>query len=143
MTKKAYHFPGITILVPTQLSGFVIIPIPKEIPDISQLRQVDVNVIRVIANIAFLQFPADKSSDPIPATYFNPPVEFRVGYNMQDVMAGGCNLDNLIPAYWNGTSWVFLNGTQYEYHILPPTTGQIAEFEAREWPADPPLAWVT
>ena len=140
--KKEYHFPGITVLVPPQLSGVDIIPIVKDIiPNISQLEHIDVNVIRVIANIAFIQITADKIRTP--ATTFEPPVEFRVGYNIQDVMAAGCNFDILCLAYWNGISWIYLNAPQHEYHILPPTTGQVAEFWTDFWPEDPPLAWVT
>jgi hypothetical protein len=38
--------------------------------------------------------------------------------------------------------WVLISDPAYDYMILPPNTGQIAEAKIDHWAGDPPIAWV-
>jgi hypothetical protein len=56
-------------------------------------------------------------------------------------MESNCDFKQLQLAYWDGSHWVIISDPPHEYHILPPSTGQIAEARIWSWVGDPPLAW--
>ena len=144
MSKKAYHFHGITVLVPPQNSGIDIIPIDKGINPVDWFYKTkDFKVIRPIANIALVTPPTPDNPPPPPVPPFDPPVEFRVNYNFLDVFKSGGDIDALKLAYWDGSAWIPISDSYHDYNIMPPSTGQIAEVVIREWPEDPPIAWIT
>jgi len=144
MSKKAYHFHGITVLVPPQNSGIEIIPIDKGLNPVDWFYKTkDFRVIRPIANIALVIPPTPDNPTPTPVTSFDPPVEFRVNYNFLDVFKSGGDIDALKLAFWDGSGWIPFSDSAHDYHILPASTGQIAEVVIWEWPGDPPIAWIT
>jgi hypothetical protein len=140
--KRPFPFPGITVLVPPQVGIDVVAvekgSIPGNIPDQPPV----FTRIRYIANIALYDKADVERLHPI--TDFDPPIEVRVGYTIQDVMRSGCNIESLKLAYWDGSQWVILNHDPiYEYLILRPDTAQVAEAKIGHWAGDPPLAWGT
>lgn len=136
ISKKSYHFQGITVFVPEKLN---VIPIEEKIPDrINQETEI-FQMIRLVGNIAFYD-PEDKERTR-PIKMFDPPIELRIGYNIEDVMKNMCDLDSLKLAYWDGSDWVIISDPAYDYHILPPSTGLVAEVKIRDWAGDPPIAW--
>jgi hypothetical protein len=145
MHKVAYHFPGITVIVPDQPNGIKLVAIDKgTIPDINKNMD-GFELIRCIANIALLTEEDYKSGnlDSGFVTHFHRPIEFRVGYNFQDVMESQDDIHRLKVGYWdsNTSQWVIVSNAIHEYQILPPDTGQVAEFKIRSWSGDPPIAW--
>jgi hypothetical protein len=142
LIKVPHHFPGMTVLVPMQANQQELVAINKGslIPD--TILKMDFPVIRFIANIALITRDDFEHGIVRPVTDFDPPIEFRVGYNFLDVMQSDCNIDHLKLAYWDGSHWEITNDNPiYEYQILPPSTGQVAEFKISSWPGDPPIAW--
>lgn len=144
--KEAYHFPGITVIVPEQLSHVKLMAINKG----SLFPKNDLpggfHPIRLIANIALVPveefFPGKMhQQNLISVVSFNPPIEFRVGYHFQDVLETDGGLYSLRLAYSDGTEWVPITPEAHEYLILPPGTGQVAEFKITTWPDDPMIAW--
>jgi hypothetical protein len=145
MHKVAYDFPGITVIVPDQPNGIKLVAIDKgTIPDINKSKD-GFEVIRYIVNIALLNEEDYKSGnlDSGFVTHFYHPIEFRVGYNFQDVMESQDDIHRLKLAYWDSDTshWVIVSNAVHEYQILPPGTGQVAEFKIRSWSGDPPIAW--
>jgi hypothetical protein len=141
--KTRCHFPGITILLPLQGEKEIVAvdkgSIPENIPD-----QPDIFIqIRRIANIALYYKEDVHHQDPV--TTFNPPIEVRVGYNFYDVVQSHFDVNQLKLAYWDGSQncWVIISdpAKDFDYLILPPDTGQVAEFKIWSWTGDPPLAW--
>jgi len=150
---KAYHFPGISVLVPEQASEIVALDwgIRNSGNIVEQTR--DFTLIRYIANIVlFRKVDIDKGSYEDPVKEFDPPIEFRIQYNFFDVSkAVDCDIKNLKLAYWDGRNrkWVIISDPDpnpdpdpaHEYQILPPSTAQVAEAKIRKWIGDPTLAW--
>jgi len=145
MKKIPYSFPGITVFVPQQVEekGEIVAIdqkalIPKDLP-----RKTDnFRLIRVVANIVLYSKRDDDQYDEAkPIKKFNPPLEIRVGYTLEDVVENKGNFKKLKLAYWNGNKWVIISNTEHEYHILPPDTGQVAEVKIKDWVGDPPIAW--
>ncbi len=144
MSKKAYHFHGITVLVPPQNSGIEIIPIDKGLnPEDWLNKSTNHRIVRMIANIALVERNAYYDRQLIPVTSFDPPIEFRVNYNFLDVFKSGGDIDALKLAFWDGSAWISISDSYHDYNILPASTGQIGEVVIREWPGDPPIAWIT
>jgi hypothetical protein len=149
MKKIPYSFPGITVIVPQQekYTGDVV-AIDKGIPNrdeiIHQQKEGVFHATRFIANIVLYEKRDDGRYDlSEPIKHFNPPIELRVGYEIFDIVeAGGKNQEALKLAYWNGVEWVLISDPAYDYMILPPNTGQIAEAKIDHWAGDPPIAWV-
>ena len=140
--RDMYHFPGVTVIVPEQV-GDQIMPIDKGLVNTKVFRNSSNFIfIRQIANIAFVKKLGYEpgSSQPY-ITDFNPPIELRVGYNIDDLVKVGCGVDLLKLAYWDGKDWVILSLGGYPYMILPPSTAQVAEVTIDHWVGDPPLAW--
>ena len=136
--KTAYHYPGISVLIPTQigLKNEIVpreLPIPDEIPVIPG----GLTFIRYIANLAF--FLRDNPEEPV--LEFDPPLELRINYRLDDVQQSNCDIQQLKLAYWDGENWVIISDPAHEYQILPPSTAQVAEVKIWSWLGDPPLAW--
>ena len=143
--KKAYHFPGLTVLVPNQNShDFDIIPLnlPDEIPDdIPEITE-NFTLIRYIANLAlFRSDHLEAGNYEEPVQEFNPPIEFRVNYSLSDVFESHCEIQRLKLAYWDLEKWVIISDPSHEYQILLPSTAQVAEAKIWSWVGDPALAW--
>ena len=136
--KQAFHYPGITVLVPEQseiVAVFEGSDIPKDVP----MKTEDFTVIRVIANITMYYRKDVARSDPVKT--FDLPIEIRVGYNLSDLMESNCDVKQLKLAYWDGSRWVIISDAKHEYQILPPSTGQVAEAKIWSWVGDPPVVW--
>ena len=139
--KVPYHFPGITVLVPME-SEIVAIDGGSILPNNIQDKTENFTLIRQIANIVLLtreDYENGRIENPVKT--FSPPIEFRVGYNFYDLMESNCNINDLKLAYWNGKEWIIISDPQYDYRILPPSTGQVAEVKIWSWVGDPMLAW--
>ena len=142
MKKDAFHFPGISIIVPKQLAyeGDIIainrgIPRPGDIP-----RKTDkFTLVRLIANVCLYDVKDIQLSYPIEA--FNPPIEIKVGYNFTDTSECKNDPKRLKLAYWDGNDWIIISDAKHEYQILPPSTAQIAEVKIKKWAGDPPIGW--
>lgn len=145
MNKNAYHFPGLSVFVPDQTNQEVdIVPVnlPDKIPDDIPRRTENFTVIRYIANIVlFRKDHLDKENYEEPIQKFDPPIEFRVNYNMEDVNQVKRDINGLKLAYWDMEKWVIISDQSHEYQILPSSTAQIAETKIHSWLGDPPLAW--
>ncbi|MBW6466335.1 MAG: hypothetical protein K0B06_07530 [Brevefilum sp.] len=145
MNKIPYSFPGITVFVPQQvpeIGEIVAIDkkalIPKDLPKKTD----NFRLIRVVANIVLYSKRDDDQYDGAkPIKKFNPPLEIRVGYTIEDVVENKGSFKKLKLAYWNGNKWVIFNNTEHEFHILPPDTGQVAEAKIKDWVGDPPIGW--
>lgn len=145
MIKIPYNFPGITVFVPKQLEekGEIIAIdqkklIPKDLPKETR----GFKVIRVIGNIVLYYKNDDDNYDPSEAIQnFDPPLEIRVGYTINDVGKNKGNYKRLKLAFWNGEKWVIISDSDHDYHILPPDTAQVAEVKISNWAGDPPIAW--
>ncbi len=141
--KKAYHFPGISVLVPDQIGQTseivpIDLPIPDNIPEITE----NFTLIRSIANIAlFHRDDLEKKYYEDPVQEFDPPIEFRVSYSLTDVSQTDCDIQQLKLAYWNLIEWVIISDPSHEYQILPHSTAQVAEAKIWSWLGDPTLAW--
>jgi hypothetical protein len=139
--RELYHFPGITVIVPEQ-KGDQIIAIdkgslnPKNFHYNNQF-----TLVRHIANIALVKKDDYEQGKITIIRTFDPPIEFRVGYNFDDAMKAECGIDRLKLAYWSGTDWVIISNDKYNYLILPPSTGTVAEAKIWSWVGDPPIAW--
>ena len=140
--RVVYHFSGITVIVPEQV-GDQIMPIDKGLVNPKVFRNSsNFTFIRQIANIAFVKQQGYEPDSP--QTYitdFTPPIELRVGYNIEDLFECATHGKTLKLAYWNGNDWVDISNDFFEYLILPPSTGQVAEVTIPAWIGDPPLAW--
>jgi hypothetical protein len=137
LDKEEYHFPGITVLVPRQTGDQIVEVTNEPIPDNIPVETAHFRLIRYIANIALFRETGNKD----PVLTFNPPIEIRVGYNLDDVMSSNCDLHQLKLAYWDGSQWVIFREATHDYHILPPGTAQVAEARIGSWVGDPPIAW--
>jgi hypothetical protein len=98
-------------------------------------------LIRYIANLACYTRTDYENDKREPVITFDPPIEIRVAYNFYDVMESNRDYRQLKLAFWDGSQWVSLSDRSHDYHILPPSTGQVAEAKIWTWAADPPLAW--
>lgn len=140
LAKLEYHFPGITVLVPQQKGDQIVKVIngslPDNIPD-QQDQPEKFKLIRYIANIAL--FSKTGIEDPVQT--FDPPIEIRAGYSINDIMTSNCDYKQLKLAFWDGTKWVIFKESTHEYHILPPDTGLVAEAKIWSWVGDPPIGW--
>ncbi len=145
--KEAYHFSGITILVPRQRnqeSNIIPVNRPELIPDEIFEKRDDFNLIRVIANIAlFRREDLDHENFEEPVQTFDPPIEIRVNYNLDDVIQADCDIEQLKLAYWDGKDWVLISDEDHEYQILPASTAPVAEAKIWSWIGDPPIIWGT
>lgn len=141
MSKKSFHFPGITILIPEQKSKKKLVAINKgiEFPEKIPNKTDQFTVIRIIGNIVL--YDQDDLKHKAPLEEFDPPIEIRVGYNNLDISESKGALKNLKLAYWDQKNWVIINASDHDYQIFPPTTGQVAEAKIKTWAGDPPLAW--
>jgi hypothetical protein len=140
--KVPFHFPGMTVLVPKQanLQDLVAVNLGSLIPD--TILKNGFPVIRFIANIALITKEDFEHGIVNPVKDFDPPIEFRVGYNFLDVRKSEGSIEDLKLAFWNGSEWEIVNDNPiYEYQILPPSTGQVAEFKIWHWIGDPAIAW--
>jgi hypothetical protein len=140
--RAVYHFHGMTVIVPDQ-DLIQVRPIDKGIPEPFLYGAKYPLLIRIIANLQFVDRSAYESGSVIPVSTFSPFMELRVGYHFLDVMRCGGDYQNLKLAYWFGNEWVPISDPAHDYLILPPSLGQVAEVKIGSWPADPPLAWVT
>lgn len=140
--RTVYHFYGITVIVPEQMRTQVR-PIDKGLPEPLLDQWKTSPVIRLIANIQFVDRQAYEVGTVIPVSEFFPPIEFRVRYNYMDIMRCGGDFQNLKLAYWSGFEWIPISDSAHDYLVLPLNLGQFAEVKIDSWPADPPLAWVT
>ncbi len=133
-----FNFPGITVLVPKQSD---IVAVEKDLfaPHKIQTVTKPFTLIRQIANIVFYKKTDVEKTNPV--TVFDPPVEIRVGYNIYDVIKTKGKYRKLKLAYWDGSEWVIISNAAHDYHILPPSTGQVAEAKIRHWAGDPAIAW--
>jgi len=139
---KAYHFPGISVLVPSQEAEVVALDWGIRNPDDIPKKSGDFTLIRYIANIVlFYKDDLDNGIYENPVKKFDPPIEFRIQYNFLDVCKAGCDIHNLKLAYWDGRKWVIISDSSHEYLILPPSTSQVAEAKIWSWIGDPTLAW--
>ena len=143
MKKNPYHFPGISVIIPEQrdaedeiVAVNLGIPLPEHIPQ----QDKNFSMIRLIANIGLFYKSDIARHEPIKKE-FDPPIEIRVGYNFADVMRCGSALENLKLAYWDQDKWVIISIPEFEYQILPPSTGQVAEAKIKTWTGDPPIGW--
>jgi hypothetical protein len=136
MYRKPYHFPGITAFVPDKLN---VIPVEEKIPDRIVTDTEEFTMIRLVGNIAFYDPKDIDHARPIKT--FDPPIELRIGYNIEDLLKNHCDLDSLKLAYWDGSNWIIISDPAYNYHILPPSTGQVAEVTISKWIGDPPIGW--
>jgi hypothetical protein len=143
INKKAYHFPGLTVLIPEQI-GYEIVPVnfpelpPGEIPEKTD----QFTLIRFIANIGFFfREHVDEEYFEEPVLEFDPPIELRVTYNIADLNQIYCDIHQLILAYWDMEQWVIISDPSHEYQILPYTTAQVAEVKIWSWAADPTIGW--
>jgi len=146
------NFPGISIVVPEQLSGDQIVPITKGSINLRAVPHYSDGfmLIRHIANVVFVEKATYEEGHEIPYSgNFDPMVEIYVGYSAFDVMATRFDpehrydIQNLKLGFWNGSKWVIVSKDDYHYFILPPETGQVAKFMIRNWVGDPPIAWGT
>ncbi len=133
-----YDFPGITVLVPKQ-SELVAVDKGSFAPNKIQPVTKSFTMIRQIANIVFYKKADVGQTEPV--TEFEPPVEIRVGYTLYDVIKTKGNIKKLKLAYWDGSAWVIISNAAHDYHILPPSTAEVAEARIRHWAGDPPIAW--
>lgn len=143
--KKAYHFPGISIIVPKQIRQDIeIIPLnlPDEIPDdIPEITE-NFTLIRYVANLAlFRSDHLEAKNYEEPLQEFDPPIELRINYSLNDVFQTHCDIQRLKLAYWDLENWVIISDPGHEYQILPPSTAQVAEAKIWSWLGDPALAW--
>lgn len=136
MYRIPYHFRGITVFVPKELD---LIPFEEKMPDRIERETKNFQMFRLVGNIAFYGPKDIEHARPIKE--FDPPIELRVGYNIEDVMKINCDLESLKLAYWDGSDWVIISEPEYDYHILPPSTAQVAEVKISKWVGDPPIAW--
>jgi hypothetical protein len=110
---------------------------PENIPEETD----NFRVIRYIANIALFRVDhAELKYYEEPIQEFDPPIEFRVKYLMEDVMRAHCDIYQLKLAYWDLEKWVVISHPAFEYQILPPSTAQIAEAKIWSWVGDPAVA---
>ena len=132
-----HDYPGITVLVPEQRAVKIkVIELGPIIPGtIPEADSSGFKVIRYIVNIVLY----NEQDEPIKT--FDPPIEIRVGYNITDVMQSDCDIHRLKLAYWDGDKYVIISDREHDYHILPPSTGQVAEAKIWSWVGDPPLVW--
>jgi len=143
--RRAYHFPGFTVLVPGQIRREVevvpkILPqgIPEGIPEITE----NFTLIRAIANLAlFRSDDLENGNFDDPVQQFDPPIELRINYRMADMGHTNGDFNRLKLAYWDLEKWVVISDESHEYHIFPPSTGQIAEAKIGSWADDPTIAW--
>jgi len=144
-----FHFQGISVIVPPQIDRKgEVIAIDQGIPNRNEIYRKEqkgaLQATRLIANIVLYEKRmGDQAEEAEPIMSFNPPIEFRVGYNVFDILeAGGKNQEDLKLAFWDGGKWVIISDSDHEYRILPPNTGRIAEVKISDWIGDPPIAWV-
>lgn len=141
--KTAYHFTGVSVLVPEELDSEIVAVserIPHDIPDNTgeQGEPDSFERIRNIANIVLYE----RENFDTPVQNFSPPIEFRVHYNFYDLCkTGKCDITDLKLAYWDGEKWVIISDEAHEYQIFPPSTAQVAEAKIWSWVGDPTLAW--
>jgi hypothetical protein len=143
INKRAYHFPGLTIIVPEQ-TGKAIMPVnfPERIPENIPESPEYFTLIRIIANIGFFfmeHVEAKYFEEPV--REFDPPIELRVNYNIGDINQIECDIHQLKLAYWDMERWVTISDTSHEYLILPYTTAQVAEAKIWAWADDPTVGW--
>jgi len=145
LVKVPYHFPGISVLVSRKSGDDEIVAIDKGslVPDHIPMITDNFRLIRYIGNIVLLRRADYEAGKIIPVQTFDPPIEFRVGYNFHDIMKSNGDHQQLKLAYWDGHEWVIFNESTHEYYILPPSTGQVAEAKIWSWVGDPMVAWGT
>lgn len=140
-----YDFPGISVLVPTQIeqcSKIVPLDWRDQIPDDIPNETDRFTLIRYVANIVlFCEDQLIEENFESPIQEFNPPIAIRVSYTQDDIEEVDNNLEDLKLAYWDQEKWVIISDPSYEYQILPPSTAQIAEVKIWSWTGDPPLGW--
>ena len=135
MSKRAFHFPGVSVLVP-EVDEYenIAVRMIEEITDCEE-DQEDFSVIRYIGNIDL--FPECDSEKP---PKFHQPIELRVRYTTYDEREAKY-YTKLKLAYWDGNTWVIISDDAHEYIIFPPSTARFAELKLLPWLGDPTLAW--
>jgi hypothetical protein len=140
--KVPYHFHGITFLVPKQYENDIVaIDKGSFLPNNIQNKTDNFTLIRHIANIVLYNKIDYDQGKMNPVKTFDPPIEIRAGYKSTDVKQSNGDINKLKLAYWDGRQWVIISDPSHEFHILPSSTGQIAEARIWSWVGDPPLAW--
>jgi hypothetical protein len=142
--KRAYHFPGLSVIVPDQIDREIgIMPVdltdrmPEDIPEVTD----NFEKIRYVANLALFRVDhAEQKYYEEPIQEFDPPIEIRVGYTEEDVSQAKGDFHNLKLAYWDMEKWVILSDPAFEYQILPPSTARILEAKIWSWVGDPAIA---
>ena len=143
IVKELYHFPGITVIVPKQTENDIVAInqgtlIPGNIPMGTDY----FTPIRHITNFVLYNKTDYQKGGRTPVKKFDPPIEIRVGYNFYDIMESNCDIKQLKLAYWDGSQWKIISDDPLcEYHILPPSTGQVAEAKIWFWEGDPLVVW--
>ena len=142
--KRAYHFPGLSVIVPDQIGRDIgIMPVdlidrmPEDIFEVTK----NFTLSRYIANLALFRVDhVEEKYYEEPIQEFDPPIEIRVGYTEEDVTKAEGDIHNLKLAYWDMEKWVIISDPAHEYQILPPSTAQIAEAKIWSWVGDPAVA---
>jgi hypothetical protein len=130
-----YHIRGISIFIPPQNSGYQLFLEEKLLLNFKgKMWKNPFQLIRQIANIALYRI---EDGNKIIETHFDPPIVLWIGYDTDDLIQAGCDIDRLKFAYWDGNDWVIISLDL----ILPPTTSQVAQVTIQDWAGDPPLAW--
>ncbi len=138
--KAAYHFRGISLLVPTQREH-ELVPLKKRISHKIPKESGSFKVIRPIANLALVKKADLGKHRKEYIKNFDPPLEILVGYTRADVEKCGGDIHQLKLANWDGSRWVVISNHEHEYFILPPGTARVAGVKIASWAGDPPLAW--
>ena len=143
--KNAYHFPGLSVIVPEQIGNEIeIVPVnfPERIPGDIPEKTEAFTLIRYIINIAlFHRDHVEEEYYKEPVQEFDPPIEIRVNYHIEDLHQVDCDIYQLKLAYWDMEKWVIISDRSHEYQILPHSTAQIAEAKIWAWADDPAIAW--
>ena len=145
MVRKAYHFPGVSIIVPQQRETEISI-VAHQLPDMDPDEYKNNPEIftpkRIIGNFGLFtkaDFDGNKFDEPFKT--FDFPIEFRVRYTIEDLEQFRRNIYQLKLAYWDTIEWVIVSRDEYEYKIYPASTAMFAEFKIWSWRGDPTLAW--
>lgn len=145
--RRAYHFPGFSVLVPVQTGQDVeVVPIevPEGIPENIPQETENFKLIRIIANLAlFRSDHLEEENYEEPLQEFDPPIEIRINYSKEDVRKANGDISQLKLAYWDLEKWVIISDRSHEYQVLPSSTAPIAEAKIRSWADDPILGWGT
>jgi hypothetical protein len=141
IVRRAYHYSGVSIIVPEVMDI-----VPSELPllpPVSYPNETDdFRLTRIIGNFGlFTRAHFDEKYFEDPVQEFDPPIEFRVEYTVEDLRHVNCEIQLLKLAYWDTEKWVIVSTEAYVYLIFPQSTAMVAEFKIWSWLGDPTLAW--